>query len=390
MSWWTRLSVDLARPPARFRPDDLGFLVTSAVVIVLVSQVADPGTPLEVLALLPAVVSYLLRGLTDRIPEEVLAAGVILPVALVVGHVGHLEGTFFLIVNVVLFSAAKLRSNVRATAILAVSAATPWLVARQLAPESEIGWPAWTCACLFTFALGKGLGRQRELIDELEEARHVLAEQAVAEERRRIARELHDLAGHTLAAVMLHVTGARHVLRRDVDEAERALIDAETVGRASLDQIRATVAALRTDERGTDAALPGSADLEALVEEYRRAGLVIDWHVSPNASDIDGPAGTAVHRIVREALANVARHAPGNAVVLTLERDQTGLHLEIADHGRAPVAPATDAGHFGIIGMRERARALGGRLEAGPAADGWAVEAHLPPVEAGRTVEVSS
>ena len=108
----------------------------------------------------------------------------------------------------------------------------------------------------------------------------------MAEERRRIARELHDLAGHTLAAVMLHVTGARHVLRRDLDEAERALVDAETVGRASLDQIRATVAALRTDERGTDPALAGSADLVALVEEYRRAGLVDRADIAPAALDI--------------------------------------------------------------------------------------------------------
>ena len=108
-------------------------------------------------------------------------------------------------------------------------------------------------ANLFVFALGRTQIRQRRLIDQLERARRALADQAVAEERRRIARELHDLAGHTLAAVLLHVTGARHVLRRgDVAEAERALGDAETVGRASLDQIRATVAALRTEERGTD------------------------------------------------------------------------------------------------------------------------------------------
>ena len=111
---------------------------------------------------------------------------------------------------------------------------------------------------------------------------------------------------------MLHVTGARHVLRRDIDEAERALIDAETVGRASLDQIRATVAALRTDERGTDPALAGSANIIALVEEYRRAGLAIETDIAPAALDIQGPAGTALHRIAREALVNVAHHAPRN------------------------------------------------------------------------------
>ena len=74
---------------------------------------------------------------------------------------------------------------------------------------------------------------------------------------------MHDLAGHTLAAMLLHVTGARHVLRRDIDEAEQALLEAETIGRSSLDQIRATVASLRTDERGTDPPLAASADLDA-------------------------------------------------------------------------------------------------------------------------------
>ena len=169
---------------------------------------------------------------------------------------------------------------------------------------------------MFTFFLGNSLRQQQLLIEELRNAREALAEQAVAEERRRIARELHDLAGHTLAAVLLHVTGARHVLRRDIDEAERALVDAETVGRASLDQIRATVAALRTDERGTDPALAGSADLGALAEEYRRAGLAVTTTIEPVVADLGGPVGTALHRIARESLANVARHAPGNRVEL--------------------------------------------------------------------------
>ena len=124
---------------------------------------------------------------------------------------------------------------------MAVSAAMPWAVTEVFVPGSGIAWTPWTTACVFMFALGRTLHRQRRLIDELEQARRALATQAVAEERRRIARELHDLAGHTLAAVLLHVTGARHVLRRDVDEAERALLGAEAVGRASLEQIREVV-----------------------------------------------------------------------------------------------------------------------------------------------------
>src|SRR5690606_22501910 len=205
-----------------------------------------------------------------------------------------------------------------AAAITATATAVPWLVATHLAPESGIDWYPWAVANVFVFVLGRTLHRQRTLIDQLESARQALAAQAVAEERRRIARELHDLAGHTLAAMVLHVTGARHVLRRDLDEAEAALHDAEAVGRSGLDQIRATVAARRTDERGADPVLPGSADLSDLVAAYTRAGLTIEADITPSAAEVDGPVGIAVHRIAREALANVARHAPGNRVEIRL------------------------------------------------------------------------
>jgi len=285
---------------------------------------------------------------------------------------------FFLSVMMVLATAWHLGSLTRAVVIGAVAAAIPPWVAMALVPSEDIGWEAWTSAALFTLSMGRLLYRQERLIEALEEAREALAQQAVAEERRRIARELHDLAGHTLAAVLLHVTGARHVLHRDSREAEQALVDAETVGRASLDQIRATVAALRTDERGTDPSLAGSADLGDLVDEYRRAGLDVTAHVAPPATAIEGPVGTALHRIAREALANVARHAPANRVELDLVSRDGWAELVVSDRGR-PAAPADDSpDHFGLVGMRERARALGGRLEAGPTDDGWCVRAHVP------------
>jgi signal transduction histidine kinase len=255
------------------------------------------------------------------------------------------------------------------------------LVAVVLVPEEGIQWTPWTSAAVFTFALGRTLQRQRRLIAQLEEARRSLAEQAVAEERRRIARELHDLAGHTLAAMLLHVTGARHVLRRDIDESERALRDAEAIGRASLDQIRGTVAALRTTERGVDPPVAGSGDLAALVDDYRRAGLRIDARIAPGVAGLGGSAGTALHRICREALSNVARHAPGNHVEIEVAVDgEVGTaraRVLVADHGRRPRPPG-DGPHFGVIGMEERARSLGGHLRAAPTADGWRVEATIP------------
>jgi signal transduction histidine kinase len=352
--------------------------VGSAAVIIAVAQWTDPGSPVELALLLPAFLGFVLWGAIPRLPAELFAALVVVPVTVVVGHDGDLEGAFFLVVNVMLYSAWHLGSLTRSLVVLGACATAPWLVAEVLVPGSGIGWTAWTTASVFTFAMGRVLYRQRALIEQLEVAREALADQAVAEERRRIARELHDLAGHTLAAVLLHVTGARHVLRRDLGEAERALGDAETVGRASLDQIRATVAALRTDERGTDPALAGSADLAALVDEYRRAGLSLSAEIAPGVADLDGPTGTALHRIAREALANVAHHAPANAVDVTVVRTPDEVLLDIVDRGTRPDPAAAGSGHFGIVGMRERARALGGELAAGPTRDGWRVEAHLP------------
>jgi signal transduction histidine kinase len=385
---WRRLRADLSKPESPTRREELPFLIGSAVVIVVVAQLSDPGSPIELVLLAPAVLAFVLRGLVPRLPSEVFVAVVLVSVTAAQIVDGNLEGTFFLCVFAVLYAAWHLGSTTRAVLVLVVAAATPWFTSVVIGPE-EFAWVPWTFASVFIFALGRNLRQQRLLIEELEAAREVLAEAAVADERRRIARDLHDLAGHTLAAMMLHVTGARHVLRRDLDEAERALIDAESVGRSSLDQIRATVAALRTTERGTDPALAGSADLGALVDEYRRAGVDITARMPEGMAAIEGPVGTALHRITREALANVARHAPRNHVQIEIavvdgsageagDAEDAEVRLLVTDHGRRADIAEPDGWHFGLVGMRERARGLGGDLHAGPTADGWRVEATLP------------
>jgi len=374
--WWRRLRSDLVRPETPTGPDERLFLIGSSIAIVLLAQVSDPGSVLDLFVVSLAVGAFVIRAFVPAMPSEVFAVLVLVPVAVVVADEGDLEGVFFLTVMMVLYASSHLGSLTRASAIVVLSAATPLVVAT--ASDTGINPAPWVAANVFTFALGRTLRRQQRLIRELEDARGALAVHAVGEERRRIARDLHDLAGHTLAAMMLHVAGARHVLRRDIDEAERALLDAETVGRASLDQIRATVAALRTDERGTDQALPGTADIADLIDEYGRAGLVVDADLTYESSTLTGPTATAVHRIAREALANVARHAPENAVEFRLDVAEGSVRLRVIDHGR-PAAPADpDAGHFGLVGMRERARAIGGTLEAGPTTDGWRVDATLP------------
>jgi signal transduction histidine kinase len=379
VTWWTRWQADLALPETTIDRRQLPFLVAGATAIVVVAQTTDPGTTGELLLVVAAAVGFLLCAAVARLPRALIAVLVTVLLTTAMWREGNLEVALFLCVLVTLFSAWHLGSLTKALVIMAAAAIAPIIVSHVI-PEEEIAWTPWAAANVLMFLLGRNLRRQRVLIEQLDAARVALAEQAVADERQRIARDLHDLAGHTLATVLLHVTGARHVLRRDLDEAERALLQAETIGRGSLDQIRVTVASLRTSERGTDPALPGSAELIELVEEYRDAGLDVTALVTAPAAGVEGPVGTALHRISREALANVARHAPGNRVELTVDvdTDTDEVRLVVADHGRAPAAQNHANSHFGLVGMRERARAVGGDLDAGPTADGWRVEARLP------------
>jgi signal transduction histidine kinase len=373
VSWSSVVRTDLARPERPTERSEAPFLIGSAVVVIAVAHLDSPGSGAELLLMAVALLGFALRGLVPSLPAEVFAAMVIFPVTLAVASDLALETSYFLLVFMMLYTAWHLGSTIRAVLILVVA------LASTLVPSlsNDFVWSPWTLAVAFMFSLGRAFRRQQELMDELEQAKEALVDQAIGEERRRMARELHDVAGHTLAAMVLHVTGARHVLRRDIDEAERALEEAEAVGRSSLDQIRAVVAALRTHERGTDPALAGSEDLSALVDEYRRAGLVITSTV--DAAGLDGPVGAGVYRIAREALANVARHAPRNPVeLLLLAADEGRVRLVVEDCGRPAAAPDPLAGRFGLIGMRERALALGGELDAGPTAEGWRVELRLP------------
>jgi signal transduction histidine kinase len=385
VTWRTWLRADLARPETTIDRRHLPFLVGGAIAIVVVAQTTDPGSTGELLLAVAAAIGLVLSATIDWLPRAAIAVFVTAALTTAMWREGNLEVALFLSVLATLFSAWHLGSLTKALLVMGAAAVAPIVVSHMI-PEEEIAWTPWAAADVLMFVLGRNLRRQRVLIEELDAARVALAEQAVADERQRIARDLHDVAGHTLATVLLHVTGARHVLRRDLDEAERALVQAETVGRGSLDQIRLTVASLRTTERGTDPPLPGSAELVELVEEYRSAGLAVTARVTAPAAGIPGPVGTALHRIGREALANVARHAPDNRVELTLDvdADSDEVRLVVTDHGHAPAAMDSANGHFGLVGMRERARAVGGNLDAGPTADGWRVEARLPLASAGR------
>jgi signal transduction histidine kinase len=210
---------------------------------------------------------------------------------------------------------------------------------------------------------------------ELGAAQDELAERSRAEERTRIAAEVHDVIGHALTVSLLHISGARLALDEDPQEARRSLLEAERLTRDSLEEVRATVGLMRTDVPGDRAPLPGAGDLPALVESFRRAGsdvqLVADGHLGA----LGATRGLAAYRIVQEALTNATRHAPGQPVVVQVGPTRDGTTVTV--HNDGPPVPAPTPG-AGLLGMRERAESLGGHLTAGPTDDGWLVEAVLP------------
>jgi signal transduction histidine kinase len=239
----------------------------------------------------------------------------------------------------------------------------------------------WILGIAFPWAIGRPLLRQGRLQAQLEATRSELAEQALLEERRRIARDVHDFVGHGLAAVMLQVTSARHVLRRDPAAAEEALLSAEDVGRRSMRELRRSVALLRGEDDGRVLPpVPSAIELPALVDHARAAGLPVELRIRGDLSQIGSGAGLAVYRIAQEALANAARHAPRARTVLGLEVSEA--HVALLAETTGPVdAAATDEperSRYGLIGMRERAVALGGELTAGPTPQGWTVSCRLP------------
>jgi signal transduction histidine kinase len=259
-----------------------------------------------------------------------------------------------------------------------LAAATPVLVARVQEP-AEVAVAIWIMGIAFPWVWSRAFVRQERLADQLADTRRELAERAMVAERREIARDVHDFVGHGLAAVMLQVTSARHVLRRDPEAAEEALRSAEEVGRRSMRELRRTVTLLRSDETGVDPPLPSVAEIPALVDQARAGGLAVALQTRGDLSAIPPGVGVAVYRISQEALANAARHAPRARTTLGLEL--TDGRVAILAETKGPVVSSSaerERPRYGLIGMQERATALGGEFDAGPTPDGWRVSCLLP------------
>ncbi len=219
----------------------------------------------------------------------------------------------------------------------------------------------------------------REQHEELIASRAAEARAAVSAERGRIGREMHDVLAHSLSALALQLESTRLLARdRDVDpEVARAIDQAHGLAAGGLDDARRAIAAARGDE------LPGPERLEALAGAFGdQSGLSVAVEVHGQPRELEPDARLAVYRTAQEALTNVRRHAAAERVRLSLDYLPDSTVLVIEDHGAAgtppPVAPALAGGGYGLTGMRERAKLLGGELIASPTGTGFRVELRLP------------
>jgi signal transduction histidine kinase len=245
-------------------------------------------------------------------------------------------------------------------------------------PHYGTGWIGWSVGCVLAAGMGWALHRELALFLDLHRAQAALGEQAVQDERRRIAREVHDVIAHSLTVTMLHLTGARLTLEHDpaaTAEAIAALAEAERAGRQSLNEIRRTVGLL-ANEPSSEAPLPGARDIETLVSDFRAAGLDVSLVVQGDPAPTSASAGLALFRIVQESLTNAAKHAPGAPVQITAAFGPE-IVLEVSNP-LTRAATAGEPGGMGIPGMTERAQILGGSLSAGRAERGWVVTATFP------------
>jgi signal transduction histidine kinase len=236
---------------------------------------------------------------------------------------------------------------------------------------------AWAVA----WFAGERTRLQRQYVAELRE-RALRAERdgererrlAVAEERARIARDLHDAAGHAINVIALRAGTAR--MRRDAERSQAALEAIEELARKTVGEIDHIIGTLRESSNGAVEAPPGLASLDTLVARHVAAGLEVLVASDGKPRRLDRTVDQAAYRIVQEALTNAARHGSGSARI-ELDFTDVALELAISNAAAADPGPRAEGGH-GLIGMRERATLLGGSLEAGRDNGMFHVRARLP------------
>jgi signal transduction histidine kinase len=323
-----------------------------------------------------------------RFPGAVLAASV--ASGLAVAAIGLPPEILVMVILVAVYSVAAYGD--RWVSLAGLAAAELGSAAVQLTPGRFNAPTVVTNALVIGAAwlLGHFVGVRRaytarlEQTAELERTRAEQARQAVAEERLRLARELHDVVAHSISVIAVQSGVGAHVASTQPEEAAKALAAIEATSRAALTELRRLLGVLRQEgePQGSLAPVPGLADLDRLLAEVAKAGLGVRLQVEGTPAPLPAGVDLSAYRIVQEALTNVVKHAGPARAQVTVRYHDHDVTVEVIDDGQGVVAPASDGrarvGH-GLIGMRERVQAFGGDLQTGPCpGGGFRVAARLP------------
>ncbi len=379
----------LRRSPLAF---DIAFAVAMAMITLLASlaeghpnQQFDKPAPghhiphVPVAAAVLVLVSALALIWRRRVPVAVLAVS--LAAALAFTCLGYVNGAVMLNPIVALYAVAVATTVRRAIALSLLTMAALMGASAAFDPLGATGGgfiliPGMVAAALFLglWVAGRHAYARRE---GAEQARH-----AVDAERLRIARELHDVVAHTMATINVQAGVAGHVIESQPEQAAQALEAIRQASKEGLRELRGILNVLRqADEHDPTAPAPRLSQLGALIEGTERAGLPTTLTVQGDPRPLPPTVEMAAYRIVQESLTNALRHARPSTAAVTLSYAAADLRLEITDDGgdgETGDGGSQGAGH-GIAGMRERAAAAGGTLEAGPRpGGGFRVFARLP------------
>jgi signal transduction histidine kinase len=325
-----------------------------------------------------------------RSPLGALVFGLALIVAQAAAGAGLSEqATFALPGLILIYSVATYRSGAQAWLGLSLSVAGLSLATfiesergyEHAAGDYAFGALSVAAVWLFGYALR---GRARRIAGLEVEAlrlardREERARAAVAAERARIARDLHDVVAHNVSVMVVQAAAAEEVLSRDPERARAPLLAIQATGNQALNEMRRLLGILRAKEdEGSHGRQPGLAGLDALAAEFRAAGQPVQLVVEGERVGLPAGVDLAAYRIIEEALTNALKHARGAETRVSVRHADRTVELEVMDEG--PGTANGEPGGHGLIGMRERTSLYGGTLEAGPRArGGFAVRARLP------------
>jgi len=373
----------------RYGVDALIVFLTVAAMLEVVIRHSALEAPQETLWLRVAAIGLMVLPLFARrrfpfgAPITYWLLGV--AVSFIDGRLIPLTTGIFILTMVVTFllgSAPNIRQARLGLVVVVVGAAIVVYNLTTHSPSQLVFIPLLFGVCWFLGFAVRQRGDQAAAAEEratrAERDRQASARIAVAEERARIARELHDVVAHAVSVMVLHTGAVRHRLPDDFPDEKEALRGVEETGRRALSEMRHLLGALRPDGEGAELSpQPGMAGLDRLLQEVREAGLPVRLEVHGEPVPLPGPIDLAVYRIAQEGLTNVLKHARASHADVSIRYAPRMLQVEVRDDGDGP-QPSDGLGH-GLVGIRERVKIYDGKLAAGPGPDGgFVLSARLP------------